>query len=88
MASARKVSSSFLCRLIRPAAVEALAALGLHVDFRPRYGGARDGWLRVSGNSAGFPYEIEAVIAGIARVAKGHESAHGAAPHSAGSNHR
>ncbi len=82
--------AAFVCVEITEgnAAVEALAARGLHVDFRPRFGGARDGWLRVSGNSAGFPYEIEAVIAGIARVAKGHDGAHGAAPHSAGSNHR
>lgn len=43
---------------------EALATRGIRVDFRPRQGDA--GWLRVSGNSAGFPYEIEAVIDAIA----------------------
>lgn len=44
---------------------EALARDGIRVDFRPRAGDA--GWLRVSGNSAGFPYELEAVIDAIAR---------------------
>lgn len=43
-----------------------LAHAGIRADFRPRVGGARDGWLRISGNSAGFPYEIEAVIEAIA----------------------
>ena len=42
----------------------ALGAAGIRVDFRPRDGDRR--WLRVSGNSAGFAYELEAVIAAIA----------------------
>jgi hypothetical protein len=81
--------AAFVCVEITEgnAAVEALAARGLHVDFRPFFGGARDGWLRVSGNSAGFPYEIEAVIAGIADIAQGSNGAHRAAPLSMGSSH-
>lgn len=45
---------------------EALAHQGFHVDFRPIEG--ERGWLRVSGNSAGFAYEMEAVIEAIARA--------------------
>lgn len=65
--SARR--AAFVCVEVREGAlaVEALVRGGMHVDFRPRTGGARDGWLRVSGNPAGFAYEIEAVIAAIAR---------------------
>lgn len=44
---------------------EALARQGIRVDFRPREGEA--GWLRVSGNSAGFVYEVQAVIDAIAQ---------------------
>lgn len=43
---------------------EALAELGFRVDFRPRQGGA--GWLRVSGNCAGFAYEMQGVVTAIA----------------------
>ncbi len=65
--------AAFVCVEVREGAAlaGALAAEGKHVDFRPRTGGARDGWLRVSGNSAGFGYEIEAVIEAIARGAHG-----------------
>lgn len=61
---------AFVCIEVREGAAltAALAAEGKHVDFRPRTGGARDGWLRVSGNPAGFAYEIEAVIEAIARL--------------------
>ncbi|MSQ00649.1 MAG: aminotransferase class V-fold PLP-dependent enzyme [Myxococcales bacterium] len=45
---------------------EALAHAGIRVDFRPRDGDR--GWLRVSGNAAGFPYEMRAVIGAIARA--------------------
>ncbi len=45
---------------------EALAHAGIRVDFRPRDGDR--GWLRVSGNSAGFAYEMQAVIGAIARA--------------------
>lgn len=45
---------------------EALAKRGIRVDFRPRAGDA--GWIRVSGNSAAFAYEIEAVIDAIAEA--------------------
>jgi kynureninase len=43
---------------------EALGARGIRVDFRPREGEA--GWIRVSGNAAAFPYEIDAVMDAIA----------------------
>lgn len=43
---------------------EALAAKGFRVDFRPREG--TRGWLRVSGNSAGFAYEMKGVVTAIA----------------------
>ncbi len=46
---------------------EALAAQGIRVDVRPR--ADHGGWIRVSGNSAAFAYEIEAVIDAIAGVA-------------------
>lgn len=61
--------AAFVCVEVREGAAlaQALADEGKHVDFRPRVGGARDGWLRVSGNPAGFAYEIEAVIEAIAR---------------------
>ncbi len=49
-----------------PRVNEVLAQQGIRADFRPRAGKA--GWMRVSGNSAGFPYEIEAVIEAIARA--------------------
>ena len=42
----------------------ALAAQGIRVDFRPRDGD--HGWLRVSGNSAGFAYEMQGVVTAIA----------------------
>ncbi len=45
---------------------EALAHAGIRVDFRPRDGDR--GWLRVSGNAAGFAYEMRAVITAIARA--------------------
>lgn len=62
--------AAFVCVEVREGAAltQALADEGKHVDFRPRVGGARDGWLRVSGNPAGFAYEIEAVIDAIARL--------------------
>ena len=61
---------AFVCVEVREGAAlaQALADEGKHVDFRPRVGGARDGWLRVSGNPAGFAYEIDAVIDAIARL--------------------
>lgn len=60
--------SAFVCVEVEdgPRVNEALAEAGIRADFRPRTGGARDGWIRVSGNAAGFPYEIEAVIQAIA----------------------
>jgi kynureninase len=45
---------------------EALAKQGFRVDFRPRRGNA--GWLRVSGNSAAFAYEMEGVVTAIAQA--------------------
>ncbi len=59
---------AFVCIAIEDGARvnEALAQAGIHVDFRPRTGGATSGWLRVGTNSAGFPYEIDAVIDAIA----------------------
>ena len=45
---------------------ESLAHQGIRVDFRPRDG--ERGWLRVSGNPAGFAYEMEAVVTAIARA--------------------
>ena len=65
--SARR--AAFVCVEVSEGAlaVESLARQGMHVDFRPRTGGAREGWLRVSGNPAGFAYEIEAVIGAIGR---------------------
>lgn len=43
-----------------------LALEGIRADFRPARAGARHGWIRVSGNAAGFAYEIQAVMAAIA----------------------
>jgi kynureninase len=43
---------------------DGLARMGIRTDFRPRAG--RSGWIRVSGNAAGFPYEVRAVIDAIA----------------------
>lgn len=63
--SARR--GAFVCIEIPDGKIcEALAKTGIITDFRPRYAGARDGWLRVSGNSAGFAYEMEAVVAAVA----------------------
>ncbi len=64
--------AAFVCVEVRDGAhvAEALAGEGIHVDFRPVSGGATDGWLRVSGNPAGFAYEIEAVVAAIARLTR------------------
>ncbi len=61
--------AAFVCIEVREGAAvnEALAREGIHVDFRPVSGGAREGWLRVSGNPAGFAYEMEAVVEAIAR---------------------
>lgn len=42
---------------------EALGHQGIRVDFRPSDGDR--GWLRVSGNAAGFAYEMEAVVTAI-----------------------
>lgn len=39
-----------------------LAEEGISVDFRPVRANCRDGYIRVSGNAAGFGYEIEAVL--------------------------
>jgi len=57
---------AFVCVEVEdgPRVNAALGAAGIRVDFRPRDGNR--GWLRVSGNSAGFAYELEAVIAAIA----------------------
>lgn len=62
--------AAFVCVGVKGghAAVEALAAQGISVDFRPHSGGAADGYLRVGANAAGFAYEIEAVIDAIARL--------------------
>lgn len=56
---------AFVCIEVEdgPAINEALARQGIRVDFRPREGDR--GWLRVSGNAAGFPYEMEAVVTAI-----------------------
>lgn len=45
---------------------ERLAGMGIRTDFRPK--DAERGWIRVSGNAAGFGYEIDAVIDAIAGV--------------------
>ena len=60
--------AAFVCIEVEdgPRVNEALAHQGIRVDFRPREGDA--GWLRVSGNSAGFAYEMEAVIEAIVRA--------------------
>jgi kynureninase len=61
--------AAFVCIEVEegPRLNEALAHRGIRVDFRPRAGDA--GWLRVSGNSAGFAYEMEAVVTAIVREA-------------------
>jgi selenocysteine lyase/cysteine desulfurase len=45
---------------------EALAAAGMRIDFRPAAPNSQAGVLRVSGNAAGFAYEMDAVIDAIA----------------------
>ncbi|MBM4391233.1 MAG: aminotransferase class V-fold PLP-dependent enzyme [Deltaproteobacteria bacterium] len=64
--SARR--AAFVCVEVDdgPRVNEALARQGIRADYRPREGSA--GWMRVSGNAAGFPYEIEAVIEAIAHA--------------------
>lgn len=59
---------AFVCIEVEdgPRINEALAHQGIRVDFRPRDGDR--GWLRVSGNAAGFAYEMEAVVTAIARA--------------------
>ena len=47
---------------------EALAADGIQIDYRPLTQGSQAGILRVSGNAAGFGYEMDAVIDAIALV--------------------
>lgn len=49
---------------------ETLARQGIRVDVRPVAPGSPDGYVRVSGNGAAFPYEIDAVLAAIARHAR------------------
>jgi kynureninase len=57
--------AAFVCVEVEdgPRLNEALAHRGIRVDFRPAEGDR--GWLRVSGNAAGFAYEMEAVIMAI-----------------------
>ncbi len=58
---------AFVCIELEDGAVcEALAHEGIITDFRPRFAGSKAGWLRVSGNSAAFPYELDAVIDTVA----------------------
>lgn len=47
---------------------EELATRGMHVDFRPAAPRSDAGILRVSGSSASFGYEMDAVIDGIAAL--------------------
>ncbi len=64
--SARR--AAFVCVEVHdgPRVNETLTRQGIRVDFRPREG--TTGWVRVSGNAAAFPYEVEAVIEAIARA--------------------
>ena len=48
------------------AVVERLGHEGIRVDVRPVVPGESDGWVRVSGNGAGFGYEVDAVLQAIA----------------------
>ncbi len=45
---------------------DALGHAGIRTDFRPRRPGGDAGWIRASGNSAAFPYEMDAIIDAIA----------------------
>ncbi len=60
--------AAFVCLLVEDGARlnEELAREGIRVDFRPVTGGATDGFLRVGTNSAGFAYEMDAVVDAIA----------------------
>ncbi|MDP2313257.1 MAG: aminotransferase class V-fold PLP-dependent enzyme [Pseudomonadota bacterium] len=66
--------SAFVCLVMPDGARlnEELARQGIRVDFRPLVPGSPDGLIRVGTNSAGFGYEIDAVIDAIAehRTAK------------------
>ncbi|MFN7143842.1 MAG: aminotransferase class V-fold PLP-dependent enzyme, partial [Myxococcota bacterium] len=59
---------AFVCIEVQDGArvTEELAREGMRVDFRPRTGGATDGWIRVGTNAAGFAYEMDAVVDAIA----------------------
>jgi len=61
--------AAFLCVEVDdgPRVNAELARTGIRADFRPRRAGGDGGWIRVSGNAAGFAYELDAVIDGIAR---------------------
>jgi hypothetical protein len=60
--------AAFVCIQVEDGARvnEALAREGIKVDFRPLTGGAKDGFLRVGTNAAGFDYEFDAVVDAIA----------------------
>jgi kynureninase len=62
---------AFVCIEVNdgPRINEALGHQGIRVDFRPADGDR--GWLRVSGNAAAFPYEMEAVVTAILREGGG-----------------
>lgn len=60
--------AAFVCLVLSDGARlnEELARQGIRVDFRPLAPGSQDGLVRIGTNSAGFPYEIDAVIDAIA----------------------
>lgn len=48
---------------------EALGHEGIRVDARPVVPGGSDAWVRVSGNAAAFPYEMDVVLDALTRHA-------------------
>jgi selenocysteine lyase/cysteine desulfurase len=60
--------AAFVCLVVSDGAHlnEELARHGMRVDFRPLAAGSTDGYIRVGTNSAGFAYEMDAVVDAIA----------------------
>jgi kynureninase len=63
--------AAFVCLRVRGgvAVTEQLGHAGVRVDARPIHDGSGDAWVRVSGSSASFPYEMDAIVELIAQHA-------------------